>query len=375
MAVQTIGEAGMTQVDAPSRLQEAVTRIENRLLHSGIQIDGGTHRGDGSPEFVHLETAGYYLTAMAWLASGAAYSSDHVQTANLRASRVADWVTTFLASRDHPPTRLSLSAKRADWRKEPVFSFDLAMAARGLAATVHPGDRCERRQALAALCAKIGQISSGAEVMKSHEFAPGCASTMTHRWSTRPGPHHLKAAAAILALPDRIAGGALISVARETCEYWTHALWTNSCPSKDLQALLYGLEGMIILAAKRDGQGLRLVERPFARLMEEAQAPDGTLPEMVHGGIVRSDVLAQALRIGLLLRGRGFLTESIWRDRLDRLTDALLDLVRPDGAVIFSHDQAIVDTRSTLFALQALYLSARKDMQEPAPTAGFQLLV
>jgi hypothetical protein len=49
--------------------------------------------------------------------------------------------------------------------------------------------------------------------------------------------------------------------------------------------------------------------------------------------------------------------------------------VRPDGAVLFSHDQAIVDTRSTLFALQALYLSARKDVREPAPTSAFQLLV
>lgn len=371
----------MTRVAAPSSLQEAVTRIENWLLHSGIQIDEGAQSGgiagwldlDGRPEFVHL--AGYYLTAMAWLASGATYSPDHVQTANLRASRVGDWVATLLGSRDDPPTRPSLSAKRADWRNEAVPSFDLAMAARGLAATLHPGDPCERWQALAALCAKIGRISSGAEVMKSHEIVPGSASTMTDGWSTRPGPHHLKAAAAILGLPDRVAGSALISVARETSEYGAHAFWTNAWRCNELHALLYGLEGMLILAGKRDGQGLRLVERPFARLMEETQASDGTLPETVHGGIVRSDVLAQALRVGLLLRGRGFLTESVWRDRLDRLADALRGFVLPDGGVLFSHDEARANTRCTLFALQALHLNAQKDAREPAPTAAFQLLV
>jgi hypothetical protein len=100
-------------------------------------------------------------------------------------------------------------------------------------------------------------------------------------------------------------------------------LWTNRWPSTELHVLLYGLEGMLILAGKRDGHGLRLVERSFARLMEETQAPDSTLPETIGGGIVHSDVLAQALRVGLLLRGCGFLRESVWGDRLDRLADAI----------------------------------------------------
>jgi hypothetical protein len=132
-------------------------------------------------------------------------------------------------------------------------------------------------------------------------------------------------------------------------------LWTNRWPSIELHVLLYGLEGMLILAGKRDGHGLRLVERSFARLMEETQAPDSTLPETISGVMVRSDVLAQALRVGLLLRGCGFLRESVWGDRLHRLADALLGYVRPDGGVQSSHDHAIANTRCTLFALQALY--------------------
>ncbi len=356
----------MTLVAAPSDLHGAVNRIENWLLRGGIQITDVAQRGgiggwldrDGRPEFVDLEIAGYYLTAMAWLSSGAACSPGQVQTIESGVSRAADWVAT-------------LPARQVDGA---VFSFDLAMAARGIGANMQPGDRSGRRQALAALCARIDRISSGADVMASYESVCG-STTLPEHWSTRQGPHHLKAAAAILRLPGRIASGTLMGLAQETCEYWTHALWTNAWPCQEVHSLLYGLEGMLILSGKRDGQGLQIVERLFVRLMEDVQASDGTLPESIHGGIVRSDVLAQALRVGLLLRGRGYMTGSAWEDRLDRLADALLRFVRPDGAVLFSHDQAIADARSTLFALQALYLSARKDMCEPAPTFAFQLLV
>jgi hypothetical protein len=339
------------KVPASSTLQEAVVRTENWLLHSAIHSDQGSRTGGikrwlnrgGDPMFADLQVAGYYLTAMAWLASGAAYCPDHVHIANFHAVRVTDWVAASLA-------------KRADCRKN---AFDLSMAARGVAANLHRDSQFDRRQALlVALCERTGR-----------------ASTMPDDWSPGPGPHHLKAAAAVLRLPDRVASSALTSMARETSEYWTHELWTKRWPSNELHAALCGLEGMLILAGSRDGQGLRLVERPFARLMEKTQAPDGTLPETIHGGTVRSDVLAQALRIGLLLRGRGFLRKPVWAYRLDRLADALLGYVRPDGGVQFSHDDAGADTRCTLFALQALYLSARQGAREPAPTAAFQLLV
>jgi hypothetical protein len=72
---------------------------------------------------------------------------------------------------------------------------------------------------------------------------------------------------------------------------------------------------------------------------------------------------------------RGFLSESVWRERLDYLADALLGYVQPDGGVVISHDHTIADIRGTLFALQALYLTALRSACEPAPTVAFQLLV
>jgi hypothetical protein len=362
--------------------REAVRRIEEWLLDSGIQIDEGAEQGgvagwldrDGRPEFVYLEIAGYYLTAMAWLSSGAAGSPEHADTARLRARRAADWITRFLDNHALP-TRLYLSDQRADWRNSGLFSFDLAMAARGLAATSHAvGHGDERREALASLCAMIDRISSGADVMLSHELVAGNAATMPDRWSTRSGPHHLKAAAAVLRLPERPAGPALTGVAYRTCEYWASSLPDGPWPCQELHPLLYALEGILICEGPTGGDGLGAAERLFTRLME-LQASDGTLPETIHGGIVRSDVLAQALRAGLLLRARQYLPGKAWTDRLDRLADALLEFVKPDGGVLFARNQTISNTWCAMFAHQALYLHARAAASEPVPDAAFELLV
>lgn len=64
--------------------RDALGRVEGWLLHSGIQIEYGEQQGgiagwldeNGQPDFVYLEIAGYYMTAMAWLASGGAMNAD-----------------------------------------------------------------------------------------------------------------------------------------------------------------------------------------------------------------------------------------------------------------------------------------------------------
>lgn len=362
--------------------REAVARIENWLLHSGIQIERGPEQGgiagwldkDGRPEFVYLEIAGYYLTAMAWLSSGAAGSAEHADAARLSGRRTADWITGSLDGRPALPTRLYLAEQPADWRNNGVFSFDLAMAARGVAATSHTARRHQHRQALGRLCTMMDKISSGSDVMMSHEAVPGGAAPMPDRWSTRSGPHHLKAAAAVLRLPEGAADKALKSVAQQTCERWEAALRTGSWPCQELHPLLYALEGMLIQAGIGGGNRLAAAERLFTQLMD-VQAADGSVAETIHGGTVRSDVLAQALRIGLMLRGRQRLAGPGWANRLDRLAGVLFGFVQPDGGVLFSRGQSISNTWSAMFAHQALYLYARRDAHNPVPGSAFKLLV
>ncbi|MCV7418113.1 hypothetical protein [Mycolicibacterium litorale] len=362
--------------------RDALGRVEGWLLHSGIQIEYGEQQGgiagwldeNGQPDFVYLEIAGYYMTAMAWLASGGAMNADTAPLARLRAQRAAGWVARSMSSRRGVPTRLYLSGERTDWRNDGLFSFDLAMASRGVAATRHLSGRQEHRKALSALCTTIERISESADVMRSHELVRPPFEELPERWSTRSGPHHLKAAAAVLFVPERVVGRATVDMAQRTCEHWARRLWAGEWSCQELHPRLYALEGMLMRTGGRDGDGLRVVERLFAELMD-VQASDGTLPETLDGGKVRSDVIAQALRIGLLLRGREYLAGSIWSERLDRLADALLPFVQPDGGVRFARDQNISNTWCAMFAHQALALRARAETSEPVPAAAFELLV
>jgi hypothetical protein len=367
---------------APSVAPEAVVRIEGWLLHSDVQLADGAHRGavagwlnaEGEPDFVYLEIAGYYLTAMAWLASGAACSPHNAETARIQAQLAADWIVELLARNPVPPTRLYLSGAPADWRNDAVFTFDLAMAARGLSCARGLPGRRSRRRTVTRLCAQLERISSGANVMRSHETASE-SGVLPARWSTRPGPHHLKAAAAVLRVPESASGRGLTAVAQRTSRHWAAVLRTDGWPCQELHALLYAVEGMLVLAG-RDRWSVLLddAEAFYTRLMS-LQDTDGTLPEAIGGGIVRSDVLAQALRAGMLLRGRGRLVGDEWTHRLDGLADALIGLVRPDGGVRFARDQDISNTWCAMFAHQALYLYSRRGADLPAIEAGYELLV
>jgi hypothetical protein len=374
VADDSVGRASLTEPSCCSR--GFAGRIEGWLLHSDLQIDDGTHQGaiagwldsGGNPVFVYPEIAGYYLTSMGWLASGAASSREHVQIARVRAQRGAAWIADLLSSYGAPPTRLYLSDGPADWRNDAVFSFDVAMAARGIAATAYRAGRHAHRQTVAALCAWLDRISSDSVIMRSHETVDGA--TMPDRWSTRPGPHHLKAAAAVLGLSD--AGKPLTAMAHRTCTHWAATLISDGWPCQELHALCYGIEGLLM--ADRTGDNLDQAEYLFARLME-LQSSDGTLPETINGGLVRSDVLAQALRIGLLLRGRGHLAGTTWGGRLDALAHALMGFVRVDGGVLFAMNQTVANTWCAMFAHQALYLHAHRRDRDPVPDAAFLYLV
>ncbi|MFD7976469.1 hypothetical protein [Streptomyces sp. NPDC059071] len=337
---------------------EAARRIERWLLSGGAQIEEGAQRGavagrldpEGRPEFVYLEITGYYLTSMAWLASGAASSPDRAAEARAHGRQALDWISRSLAERGVPPTRLYVSGAPSDWRNAGVFTFDLAMAARGAATFGQVTGYEAWKEPAAGLCTAIDGMTSGSAVLRSHDAV--ARAPLPDRWSTRPGPHHLKAAAALLRIPDGVLGAPLARVCRRTCGHWETVLG-ETWPCREVHPLLYGIEGLLIGAPSANDEALEAVERLYARLMR-LQAADGTLTETTGGGLVRSDVLAQALRIGRVLRGRGRLQGDGWAGRLGDLTRALLGFVQADGGVRFSRDQEAVNTWCAMFAHQAL---------------------
>jgi hypothetical protein len=327
------------------------------LLESDVQLPSGPHQGgvvgwlgpDGRPEFVYLEITGYFLTAMAWTASGAARSEQRRELAVERGNRALDWARSAIAGDALPPTRLYLSEETRDWRNAATFTFDLAMAARGVACFNALSPMNKGVTLLQDLAAQLEKIGAHADVLPSHALRGATDSRMPDRWSTRAGPHHIKAAAALIRLPVRV----LEDECRNTVAHWEAALLAG-WPCRDLHPLCYGLEGLLVAEASLDA-----VEQIYRRLLE-LQAADGSLPATVdRPGAVRSDVLAQALRVGCLLRADGRLRDDDWTARLDALAGALLRHVREDGGVLFATNQGTANTWCAMFTYQALLLYSR----------------
>lgn len=326
----------------------AAGRIREWLLTSGVRLSSGPHRGGvagwldagGRPEFVYLEIAGYYLTTLAWLDEDSA--------------AVLDWVDRVTANGSLPPTRAYLGSAPDDWRNEAVFTFDLAMAARGV------GLAGAEAPALAALLERLGEVSNGSDLLASHRVRDG-GHELQDRWSTRQGPHHIKAAGAILALPGAAGGERLVEASRRTVAHWAEAM-EHGWPCPELHPLLYGIEGLLMCGDRWLGSA----EPVYARLLELPFA-DGSLPADVAGsGGVRSDVIAQALRAGMIIRAAGGLDGAEWERRLDALAGVLLDHVRADGAVLFDKGRGPANAWCAMFAHQALTLHADPAQAERA---------
>ena len=362
----------------PDVLEESARRIERWLLESEVQLEDEPHRGavagwldrKGRPEFVYLEITGYYLTTMAWLAGGAASSEESASLALERGRKALDWMRAATESGELPPTRLYLTPGRRDWRNAAIFSFDLAMAARGACCFASVAPAREAETLVQVLAARLLEVCGDAAPLGSHVLRNGHGGALPNRWSTRPGPHHIKAAAALLRLPRDVVDPGLAGASQRTALAGAAAVEPTNADG-ELHPLLYGLEGLLMLAPTGSEPGLEVVERAFERLAA-LQAPDGSLPAAVTGSAtVRSDVLAQALRVGALLRAAGRLQDESWAPRLDALASALLRHVREDGSVLFTAEGDFLNAWCAMFAHQALLLHARTRQPPPGDRASF----
>jgi hypothetical protein len=370
-------------VEEPSAtaLEDASNRIESWLLESPVQLSSGEHAGgvagriddDGQPEFVYLEATGYYLTTVAWCAR-LARSQRRSEAALERGRRAFNWLRKVTEGGALPSTRVHLSTADDDWRNAATFTFDLAMAARGVASLstmieLERADELEHE-----LVDHVRQISGDDALLASHAERGDGDGRLPARWSTLPGPHHAKAAAALLHLTSGV-DERFGEACRRTIAHWSAAM-QRDWPCEELHPMLYGLEGLLIDANTDTNQSYDVVESIFEQVLA-LQAPDGTLPPERNGDnkTVRSDVLAQALRVGALLRAEGRLPGIEVQHRLDALAGALLQHVRRDGAVVFSLDRQVPNAWCAMFASQALRLHSGGHDAEAVSRSTRELLV
>jgi len=332
--------------------RDAASSLRSWLLHGPAQLRDGEQIGgvagtigvDGHPLYVYAEITGYYLS---WLADIAGVESEAL--VRERAQCALDWAAYhFAAPGDTPQTRIHLTVLAPDWRNNAVFFFDLAMLVRGIDAVAETGLATPPDTLRRALHEHLQQfVVDGAlrptvQTRGTHALPP--------RWSTLGGPFLVKASSRVAwsarhaALPEALA---------LACENESER-WAAQAAEIDLAMLhptLYFAEGLLLSRPDRADAIAQLLHRCLATVRD-----DGSLPETASepNGKVRNDILAQALRVGLLLRELGA-NGAPAQAELDRLASTLIARIDSRGFLPFNTETAAqANVWGTMFAEQAL---------------------
>ncbi|MFJ6393755.1 hypothetical protein ACIQJT_39955 [Streptomyces sp. NPDC091972] len=346
-------------------------------------------------DYVYPEIAGYYLT---WLSFLEATGAPQAAQADAVRAGVIGRLARELAAERGPRTRRYLrpAAEPADeWRNHALFAFDLGMVHRGLAAALPAGPGAEQSDAwaplarTAALLDRLRDRDGSWLACLPHPGAPA----PPPRWSTTAGPHLLKVAGGVLALARGTETPSLTAAATATLHRHAPGL-VAGLPAMSHPAL-YALEGLLQaeLAGHHAYRGQ--LEESYALLL--AHVADGVLPEYARqpDSRVRSDVIAQMLRVGCVLAAQDRL-DTAGRHALPLLARRLTAMVSPLGALPFedggtrpaepaepaepavSRASAVAghgNTWCAMFAHQALTFHDRVARGQPLPREWIRLLV
>ena len=306
----------------------ARTRLDGWLLGSAPQIADGAHAGAvagsisaaGEIVYVYPEITGYYLQWLAWR------SRAHPDPAlAARAHAAAAWLGRW-ARQPVAATRVYVNAHVHDWRNDAVFTFDVAMAIRGIGSAVRQKLIEPDRGTVEALASHLEQLvgDDGAFVACR---ALGEA-TLPTTWSTCQGPFLAKAAAGVLDAAAILEGipSVVTGAAAKTFERSVAAI--NDAPHDALHPQLYAFEG--VLAGRSSAPNA--LERALDALLDVVGRSGGA-PELASHphGVQRVDVLAQLVRVV-----RGFRHSSGCAFDVDKALQRLASAVDGTGAVPFA---------------------------------------
>lgn len=353
--------------DLRAAAKAAAARIRDWLLSPRVQLREGSHAGAvagahdaaGQPRYVYPEITGYFLH---WLAEVREESG--LDELSIGAVRGADWAARQFELGGVPRTRSYLGEDVRDWRNDAVFFFDLAMLARGLCAAAEAHLIPVPRETLQRVVGQLDAfVAADGELHAARLLRPDAV--LPERWSTLGGPFELKAtsrvvlAARHVELPSRLAAACDRLADR-------YAATAARIDLGMLHPTLYFAEGMLAARPDHASAVALLLERVLG-----LQRHDGSLPEAEHdSAIPRSDIIAQALRVGLLLSA-GRTDHAPDAAALARLAGALLERVSADGSVCFRNDSATREPNvwCSMFAEQALRWFARHAEGKPLPAA------
>lgn len=279
----------------------AADSIRAWLLGDDVQLGDGSEAGgvlgwtSAEGAFVYPEIIGYYLTALAFIASeDPAFASPCRQ----RAEAALCW----LERRDPWPTRVHLVAPQVpDWRNHATFAFDLGMLLGGVSRWCRVASTADRATALRRrIVTELLAVGTHDGVLASHRLHDASRGADVPRtWSTTAGPHHVKVAAHIEAGATADHDGArLLAIGRRTTEVWTTRMHAHA-HAEHVHALLYYLEGKLLHATARgETPAWGAIAAGLQRIVAGLTV-HGDLRERMDpvAGPRRADITAQTLRL------------------------------------------------------------------------------
>jgi hypothetical protein len=340
------------------------------LLDSGVQQTDGAHAGAvagwidarGAAQYVYPEITGYYLQ---WLASHALRYGTAAQLID-KAAAAQRWLGKWSESAPVLRTRVYLDSARDDWRNGALFFFDLTMVLRGLAWASRAGLIRPDQALVSRLCQALGTVVGDDGIFYACVTFEGDRS-LTTRWSTRRGPFLAKAAAGILFAADELPEfpAELATGARHTLD--GALTWIVERPHVDTHPFLYAIEGLLSRPHHRGCAALLpSVALQFRELIDRSQR-SGHVPESIDSSTTeRLDIVAQAVRIGCLLRSQ-WLVGGPERSFVSRMARLLVRHTTSDGALPFDPRAAVPQYSAwgAMFAEQALFLVDRAGNELP----------
>lgn len=348
--------------------QKLSERINHWLLHAPIQTEVANQSGgvvgwldrDFEAGFVYGEITGYYLSYLASI-----YGDKDINGNICRRIKAASlWVHNQLKEKHIPLTRCYFNQPASDWYNQVCFSFDLAMMLRGISqvrflkppVNISKIDLIEDSEKLTT---KLLEFIDSEELLSTILPAENGISgvKIPFKWSTTSGPFQAKTAAAILSSQSGVEAN-LKKAAKNIIDKYRF-YYIDHPVNGDLHSLFYCLEGLLIVGNIMDTTSLwentaRIYTDVMAYYGSDGNFSFGISTEQV---CFRSDVIAQALRIGIILKEIGLLHQTHWKEKLDRLYRCLARYVGQDGGVRFVPDDGISQTHwnvwCAMFAFQA----------------------
>lgn len=341
------------------------TRLAARLEHWLVSdeavltepphVAGGVinyREADGAWDGAYPEICGYYLQFLVQASQGSS-GAPHAAIA----ARVIRWLDAE-GGEGAPLTlyRRIEDLGAVDWRNRCLFSFDLAIILRGLAMAearwpgILPAGMVDRYANAVARIVDRDRLTS-------HVLRDGRQDVVIPvKWSTTRDVHHVKSAAALAGLGRRNLDAIALETARDEGVLLDQQ---RQGRMRELHPFLYAIEGWLTFWARTsDTQHLRRAATSFAYLCAEFDPDTADLPPSAGAreAAVRADVLAQALRAGLVLNAAEALdaaTLETWRGMAPRLHHNLAARLSPRGGVEFDRVRRDRNSWASMFAWQA----------------------